>query len=44
VWVINEAFGNNAQRSIDVTSLAPGMYNVVLSDGTDFGTKNFVKP
>lgn len=42
--VINEAFGNNAQRSIDVTSLAPGMYNVVLSDGTDFGTKNFVKP
>lgn len=41
--VLSEAYGSNAQRSIDLTGLAPGLYSVVITDSGDFGTRTFIK-
>lgn len=41
--VLHEAFGSNAQRVLDVSALAPGLYSVVITEGGNFGTKTFVK-
>lgn len=41
--VMNEPLGNDPVSGIDVSSLAPGSYSVVLNDGGQRGTKAFIK-
>lgn len=41
--VMNEPLGNDPVHGIDVSSLAPGSYSVVLNDGGQRGTKTFIK-
>ncbi len=41
--VLNEVFGTDTQRVLDVSALSPGLYSVVLTQGGSMGTKTFIK-